>query len=623
MNKSYRYLTLCLILASSLGVADEKVFVSLRDFSKTEIKSQGFELTHPTTVHIQALGAGGDYGWSYKSDRLTAYGWIINAETRSPVWEMTSHNSSKSRDDRSSDETIQLDAGKYEVYFTAYSFMYHTWLTHVGVNIDHRRQPLFGSHEKKRRNFLSWFSGWWTDDIAEAWERRSPQWGIDLSMETGGNGTVPTFTPPLPQRDVVLSLKEVGENQYMRRAFTLSARTMLHVRAIGEGRPGSECNDCGWIVNARTRERVWEMRGANVEHAGGASKNMVASDDLTLDAGTYVVYFASDDSHSPVDWNDAPPYDPLNWGITLSIPEEDERAHFAETSVNDFKNIIVSITKVGDNETRTAGFVLKRDTRVRIYAIGERSNNRRRMSDYGMITDARTRARAWSMDVERTEHAGGASKNRFVDEIISLPKGSYLVTYVSDDSHAFNDWNSDPPFDQTNYGITVMGADDSFSPSAVGKYVEEKDPDIIAQIVEVGNNADRTERFSLKQTTRIRVYAIGEGQNREMIDYGWIEDAHSKSVVWEMTYSMTFHAGGGRKNRVVNTTIVLDKGDYLLRYRTDDSHAYGDWNVDQPDDPQYWGISLYRQTTPGPPPPPMPKVPPPNRYPDPRERSEE
>jgi hypothetical protein len=61
-----------------------------------------------------------------------------------------------------------------------------------------------------------------------------------------------------------------------------------------------------------------------------------------------------------------------------------------------------------------------------------------------------------------------------------------------------------------------------------------------------------------------------------------------------MTYSMTFHAGGGRKNRVVNTTIVLDKGDYRLRYRSDDSHCYNDWNVDPPEDQEYWGITLFR-----------------------------
>jgi hypothetical protein len=89
-----------------------------------------------------------------------------------------------------------------------------------------------------------------------------------------------------------------------------------------------------------------------------------------------------------------------------------------------------------------------------------------------------------------------------------------------------------------------------------------------------------------------------------MYDYGWIEDARTGTVVWEMTYGMTFHAGGGRKNRMVNTSIVLDKGEYVLRYRSDDSHSYAEWNVDPPDDREYWGITLYRDVAPEPPHPP-------------------
>jgi hypothetical protein len=217
------------------------------------------------------------------------------------------------------------------------------------------------------------------------------------------------------------------------------------------------------------------------------------------------------------------------------------------------------------------------------------------MADYATILDAKTRERVWSMTVERTMHAGGASKNRYVDELITLPRGSYIVQYVTDDTHSYPEWNDDPPFDPENYGITVMGWGPSFNSAVVGKYVEERNTDVIAQIVRVGDNADRSERFALDRNTRVRVYAIGEGQNRELFDYGWIENARTGAVVWEMTYSMTVHAGGGRKNRSVNTTILLERGEYLLRYRSDDSHSYGHWNVDPPDDSQYWGITLYRE----------------------------
>jgi hypothetical protein len=331
-----------------------------------------------------------------------------------------------------------------------------------------------------------------------------------------------------------------------------------------------------------------------VRSAGGAKKNQKAVSTITLEKGDYVLSWVSDDSHSSVDWNAEPPDDPLNWGVTLSVSDERERKNFAPTEVEEFKNAIVQIVRVGNNEYRSEGFTLKQDAKIRVYCIGERSNARRQMADFGTILNAKTRARVWTMDVDRSIHAGGASKNRMVDEVVDLPRGSYVVTYQSDDSHAYNDWNDDPPYDREHYGITVMGAGEKFSSAMVGKYVEERDKNILAQIIRPGDNEDRSERFSLDKTTRVRVYSIGEGQNREMYDYGWIEDARTGNVVWEMTYSMTFHAGGGRKNRVVNTVVVLDKGEYRLRWRSDDSHSFGDWNVDPPDDPQYWGITLYR-----------------------------
>ncbi len=595
--------------------AGEKTFVSLKDFHDTELKYAGIEVTKPVTFHVKALGAGGEKGWGSKSDQMYAYGWIINADNRLLVWQMTTRNSSKSGDNRWFDGSIELQPGSYEVYFTAYAFNYHTTFSNINVNVDHRNKPLFNSPEKK--NFFSWFSDWWSDDIAKEWDKRSPEWNLEMLADESYSGSVNTFAPPKELPNVVLKATGLGDNAFVREAFALSEPTTLDVYALGEGKSESELVDCGWIVNAANRERVWDMQ-QNTEYAGGASKNVKSSGDVTLPQGEYVVYYFTDDSHSMADWNDAPPYDPLNWGITLSVRNEQDRKNFKRVPYDEYQNVIVAITKVGNNESRSEGFTLKADANIRVLAFGERSNSRRVMADYGSILDASTRSKVWTMDVDRTQHAGGASKNRYIDEIIRLPRGSYIVTYTTDDSHSYDDWNDDAPFDPEHYGITVMGAGNAFSGAIVSKYVEQRDKNIIAQIVRVGNDADKSEPFKLDRTTRVRIYAIGEGQNREMYDYGWIEDARTGNVVWEMTYSMTFYAGGGRKNRMVKTTIVLDKGEYRLRFKSDDSHSYGDWNVDPPEDQQYWGISLYKDQGPAipPPPPGAPGLPPPPPPPD-------
>jgi hypothetical protein len=591
---------LCLTRVS----AGEKTFVSLKDFHDAELKYAGIEITTPVNFHVKALGAGGENSWGNKKDQMYAYGWIINADTRFPVWEMTTRNSTKSGDNRWFDGSVELQPGNYEVYFTAHAFYYHTTLSNMNVNVDHRNKPLFGTSEKKK-NFFSWFSEMWSDDISKEWDKQSPTWYLEVLADDSYSGSVSTFTPPKEPPYVVYKATGLGDHAFVRDAFELAEPTTLNVRALGEGKSGSELVDCGWIVNATTRERVWDME-SNSDYAGGASKNVKSFTDLTLPKGQYVVYYMTDDSHSMADWNDAPPFDPLNWGITLSVRKEQDLKSFKRIPYNEYQNVIVAITKVGDNESRSEGFTLKEDANVRVFAFGERSNNRRVMADYGSILDARTRNKVWTMDVDRTQHAGGASKNRYIDEVIRLPRGSYVVTYTTDDSHSYNDWNDDEPFDPDHYGITVMGAGSKFSGNIVAKYVEQRDKNIIAQIVRVGDDADRSEPFKLDRTTRIRIYAIGEGQNREMYDYGWIEDARTNNVVWEMTYSMTFHAGGGRKNRMVKTSIMLDKGEYRLRFKSDDSHSYGDWNVDPPEDQQYWGITLYRDEGPAIPPPPPP-----------------
>jgi len=62
------------------------------------------------------------------------------------------------------------------------------------------------------------------------------------------------------------------------------------------------------------------------------------------------------------------------------------------------------------------------------------------------------------MTYRRTDHAGGAKKNRVFDHTITLPAGEYDVYYVSDGSHSFRDWNDRRPNDPVNWGITISKA---------------------------------------------------------------------------------------------------------------------------------------------------------------------
>ncbi|HET6977240.1 MAG TPA: serine hydrolase [Pyrinomonadaceae bacterium] len=120
---------------------------------------------------------------------------------------------------------------------------------------------------------------------------------------------------------------------------------------------------------------------------------------------------------------------------------------------------------------------------------------------------------------------------------------------------------------------------------------------VVAQITQVLDNEDKSVTFSLASSQEVRIFAIGESQDGAMFDYGWIEDVDKGSRVWEMQEAQTAHAGGAGKNRKVDVAITLPAGNYKLRYKSDDSHAFDHWNS-LPPDINFWGIAVYKNKLP-------------------------
>lgn len=117
---------------------------------------------------------------------------------------------------------------------------------------------------------------------------------------------------------------------------------------------------------------------------------------------------------------------------------------------------------------------------------------------------------------------------------------------------------------------------------------------VVAKIVRVLDNEDKTAAFNLPRDQEVRIYSVGEGQAGQMFDYGWIENVDKGIPVWEMQEPKTTHAGGAAKNRRVDEVITLPAGNYKLRYKSDDSHAFDHWNS-LPPDVNFWGIAIYKK----------------------------
>ena len=543
-----------------------------------DVGTDGFVLQRTTSVTLRITGLDPE-----ESRPLATSAWIIDALTREPVWTFDPVGArSESRLLVEAEETVELGAGSYEVYFASFLDWGERWEDVRGI-ADVVRNVV---DEIFDRNHMGW--GDWEEQFEDARD--------DLGIRVYSNGEGRNE----PNADILaegflstafLTITGVEDNGYAQEGFILKRPMSVEVYGIGEMLHG-EAYDYAWIVDAESRSKVWTMDFENTEHAGGASKNRVARETLRLDEGRYAAYVVTDGSHSAEEWNAAPPFDPDFWGLTLRVQESGDMRSVSRYEYENISlsNAIVALRGLQDDEHRSEGFSLAQPMAVRIYALGEGRDGE--MFDYAWIVDAGSRRRVWTMEYVDTEHAGGAQKNRVFDRVISLPRGDYVVHYATDDSHSFRSWNMDPPYDAEAWGITVVPALPDADRRAFSPYDQNSDRNILALLTEVRDDQHRRQSFSLAKETKVRVYAIGEGIDGDMYDYGWIEEAKSGRVVWEMSYGITRPAGGADKNREVNTVILLPEGDYEVHFQSDGSHAFGDWNARPPFEQEGWGITV-------------------------------
>ena len=449
--------TACLVLlATGLGPAalkaQETPVVSLQDFATAEVRQQGFTLPRPMKVHVFARGAGVRMGLGTNSGtRLFAAGWILDAASREVVWQMDAASSRRVGGSWIADRTLDLPAGRYEAYFADYGFgenlLFAGWIR----NID--RRDLLTLAAPRSSHSLLGALGLSREGVEQEWRRQVGRYGMQISVPSAEAASVEAFAAPLRWKNSFLTLAADRDGGRWTQAFRVQRPIALHVYAEGEA-SGRRMVDTGWIRDARTRKAVWEMTEAKAQYAGGAGKNRRQVEVIQLPAGDYLATFVTDDSHSPADWNALPPCDPGRYGLTLSTPADADLQAVSLIPEPAPGPVLAELVRVADDQDLRAPFVLKGEQAVRVYAIGERDDDE--MADGAWVEDAHGKT-VWRMDDLRTEPAGGATKNRQVDEVVTLPGGSYTLRVRTDGSHAYGEWNAGRPWDPEHYGATVYG----------------------------------------------------------------------------------------------------------------------------------------------------------------------
>ena len=551
--------------------------ITINKLDVSELKEVNFELTAPVTFAIEAVGSFTAPDRT-EPDDLTVYGWIIDRRTRNVVWKMQDAPLSVDNTLATAIDTTVLEPGSYAAYFTTY-----------GNFIDNSRGRIFGVRYGRA----------WIGD-ADDWYfvlrtvPPSSESSVRVGAEEEGLSN---------DRHTVWSTGPVsvaGTQQYV---FDVTRDVALDIYAVGEYCK-SPC-DYGAITDYVSGDTLWILTLTNSRPAGGRQENIEFRGTIQVPPGTYRAFYKSDYGHSYNNWSANPPFDPRAWGMKISVTSDDDTQYVKAFDPWLERDPLISITKVGAGRDERVPFKVTDSVTVLIYAMGELSSSGS-LYDYPSIKDVATGNKIWEMSYRASEPAGGYETNRKEVAILKLVPGRYELTYQSDMSHDYSAFSNGEPKHPERWGVTMfpfeknidagtieVQASVAASRPAPRVTVGEIDAgQVIVNATQLGNGQNISNSFNLNALTIVRVVAVGEISTSGQYDYGWIEDNDTGNIVWEMTRRNTQPAGGDDHNRKFEGLLELEPGNYTVHFKTDFTHAFGDFGEGGPDNPTQWGIQI-------------------------------
>ena len=543
--------------------------VVLSGLDSGELAARAFELDADGLVLIDAVGSVEAEG----SEELAAYGWLVRRDSRELMWKQDPARSEIERTRMSTQDSVRLEAGAYEMYFTS-----------------------FGATENSR-------SGRGALGLKVHWANDAKYWRFVVSPRED-IGRAVRFENQGWDGDAFWSSGTIGNRTRKTGRIRVEEPSEVRIYAIAEICV-REC-DVARITRLGEEDGVWEMTRENTQSAGGMQRNRVFDDVISLEPGIYEVLVETDRSHAARSWRANPPYDPLGWGLRMfpvsgAVSEYDPWVG---------PEPLVSFREVGNDADLEAVFEVSETTRLVVVATGEVGSGDT-VYDYAWIES--DSGKIWTMSVDASEAAGGDGNNRSETAFVTLEPGTYSLRYVSDGSHAFGDWRRTKPTVPSRWGVSLFPREagdaatvtvisegrretavvESGVPTEVGIGTLPSDRAMLFGATRLGNDVQKGGRFTLPEKTRIRIVAVGELSESGRYDYGWLDRADGERI-WEMTRRNTQPAGGNDINRLFDGILELDPGEYEVGFTTDFSHSYGDFGGGDPRMPQRWGIRVFR-----------------------------
>ena len=240
------------LLACIATLSQSQTLVNIHDLTPREHRTAGFVLAAPQELRVVAVGADPRPERGFRNrdkdswqddDRTTwpAAAWIIDARTRDVVWDLRAAATDRSSNGlRRFTGTVRLPAGVYEAHYASYAA---AWTSIDGASVISGLRQLAGRIR---------YGGPYVEDGSYK----------EFSLNIAGAGR------SAPESEIAEASKaftataivrlEPEPKSAARYGFALTRPTDVEVYAIGEVRKDGAF-DYGWIVNAETRARVWQM----------------------------------------------------------------------------------------------------------------------------------------------------------------------------------------------------------------------------------------------------------------------------------------------------------------------------------------------------------------------------
>jgi hypothetical protein len=441
---------------------------------------------------------------------------------------------------------------------------------------------------------------YWTDDshTYDDWSGSPPYdpnfWGVTLAAESAEDMAFVKQSDIEKRKKILVQIVKVGDNANLERSFDLKEDIKFNVYAIGEGKR-DYMYDFAWIEKLENGEIVWKMIESETDHAGGASKNRVYDGIIELTKGKYTLHYKSDGSHSYRSWNEAQPSDPRHYGVTLFAYDPDFDPDIIEVGelktgqykvkyLKDGEHVIPSV-KAPRYEKQNL-IVIQNKMKKELMAL--RSDHQKMLQE--LILDMEM-SFAEPEEIEDLKEQIDDLNEEYLNEIQVLV---VELDEVGEDWSEMKDIQDQIPELEHDYLTEIQ---DIRQKVARCSFKETTAPSMTASgfLVKMNGLGDNTclkTIFKVDKPTKVRIYALGEGLNGQMYDFGWLISKKTGEVIWEMAFKKTDHAGGAYKNRIVDDIIMLDKGEYEAYFVTDNSHSYEEWNSTKPKDERGWGMTI-------------------------------